>query len=227
MNRASCGHENPAQAKFCLECGGRLGHRCAACNAQLPRGAKFCLECGTPAGTSAPGPFRDPRSYTPKHLTEKILTSRSTLEGERKQVTVLFADVKGSMDLAEQVDPEEWHKIMDRFFAILSEGVHRFEGTINQYTGDGIMALFGAPRTKTTHSARVMPRCTFSRNYGAMRMSCVSSAGLTSSFEWVSTPATLSSERSETTCGWTTRHRDTRSASLLEWNRSPSRVSHC
>ena len=79
--------------------------------------------------------FLTPLSYTPRHLAEKILTSRSALEGERKQVTVLFADVKGSMDLAEQVDAEEWHKIMDRFFAILSGGVHRFEGTINQYTG--------------------------------------------------------------------------------------------
>jgi class 3 adenylate cyclase/tetratricopeptide (TPR) repeat protein len=96
----------------------------------------------------------DPRAYTPKHLAEKILTSRSAIEGERKQVTVLFADVKGSMDLAEQVDAEEWHKIMDRFFAILSDGVHRFEGTINQYTGDGIMALFGAPIAHEDHAQR-------------------------------------------------------------------------
>src|SRR5262249_19784664 len=114
---------------------------------------KFCGDCGAPlaeqvAATPAPA------AYTPKHLAEKILTSRSALEGERKQVTVLFADVKGSMDLAEQVDPEEWHKIMDRFFAILSEGVHHFEGTINQYTGDGIMALFGAPIAHEDHAER-------------------------------------------------------------------------
>jgi class 3 adenylate cyclase len=95
---------------------------------------------------------RAPAAYTPKHLAEKILTSRSALEGERKNVTVLFADVKGSMDLAEQVDPEEWHKIMDRFFAILSDGVHRFEGPVNQYTGDGIMALFGAPIAHEDHA---------------------------------------------------------------------------
>ena len=68
---------------------------------------------------------RAPAAYTPKHLAEKILTSRSALEGERKQVTVLFADVKGSMDLAEQIDPEERHRIMDRFFQFLSDGVHR------------------------------------------------------------------------------------------------------
>src|SRR5262249_21745475 len=104
--------------------------------------------------TSIPPPARDPRSYTPKHLAEKILTSRSALEGERKQVTVLFADVKGSMDLAEQVDPEEGHRILDRFFAIPPEGVHRFEGTVNQYTGDGIMALFGAPIAHEDHARR-------------------------------------------------------------------------
>src|SRR5262245_8181728 len=111
---------------------------------------------GSRAAPEAPPspPPREPRSYTPKHLAEKILTSRSALEGERKQVTVLFADVKGSMDLSERVDPEEWHKIMDRFFAILSEGVHRFEGTINQYTGDGIMALFGAPIAHEDHAQR-------------------------------------------------------------------------
>jgi class 3 adenylate cyclase/tetratricopeptide (TPR) repeat protein len=96
----------------------------------------------------------DPRDYTPKHLAEKILTSRAALEGERKQVTVLFADVKGSMELAEQVDPEEWHRILDRFFALLADGVHRFEGTVNQYTGDGIMALFGAPIAHEDHAQR-------------------------------------------------------------------------
>jgi class 3 adenylate cyclase len=97
---------------------------------------------------------RAPRDYTPRHLADKILQSKSALEGERKQVTVLFADVKGSMELAEQVDPEEWHRILDRFFQILSEGVHRFEGTINQYTGDGIMALFGAPIAHEDHAQR-------------------------------------------------------------------------
>jgi len=101
-----------------------------------------------------PHPPSDARLRTPRHLAEKILTSRSALEGERKQVTVLFADVKGSMDLAEQVDPEEWHGIMDRFFTILSDGVHRYEGTVSQYIGDGIMALFGAPLAHEDHARR-------------------------------------------------------------------------
>src|SRR5262249_39355384 len=100
---------------------------CSHCGAELRPAAKFCDECATPTAPpqTALTLKRTPRSYTPKHLAEKILTSRTALEGERKQVTVLFADVKGSMDLAEQLDPEEWRGIMDRFFAILSEGVHR------------------------------------------------------------------------------------------------------
>jgi class 3 adenylate cyclase len=102
----------------------------------------------------APAADRAPRDYTPKHLADKILQSKSALEGERKQVTVLFADVKGSMELAEQLDPEEWHRILDRFFSILTDGVHRFEGTVNQYTGDGIMALFGAPIAHENHAQR-------------------------------------------------------------------------
>jgi class 3 adenylate cyclase/tetratricopeptide (TPR) repeat protein len=92
--------------------------------------------------------------YTPKHLAEKILTSRAALEGERKQVTVLFADVKGSMELAEQLDPEEWSKIMQRFFQILADGVERFEGFVDKFTGDGIMALFGAPIAHEDHAQR-------------------------------------------------------------------------
>ncbi len=102
----------------------------------------------------APASERVPVSYTPEHLAKRILTSRSALEGERKHVTVLFADVKGSMELSEQVDPEVWHRILERFFQILAEGVHRFEGTVNQYTGDGIMALFGAPIAHEDHAQR-------------------------------------------------------------------------
>src|SRR5262249_23622667 len=142
MRCSSCGSENREGRKFCAECGTELTLACKACGAKNRPGERFCGECGKPVAEPAKASAQpDPRSYTPKHLPEKILTSRSALEGERKQVTVLFADVRSSMELAAAVDPEEWHKIMDRFFAILSEGVHRFEGTINQYTGDGIMAL--------------------------------------------------------------------------------------
>ncbi len=117
-----------------------------------PADSKFCNQCGSNLQEATPE--RAPADYTPKHLSDKILQSKSALEGERKQVTVMFADVKGSMDLAGQLDPEDWHKILDRFFEILGEGVHRFEGTINQYTGDGIMALFGAPIAHEDHAQR-------------------------------------------------------------------------
>ena len=129
---------------------------CPACGHTAPAGSKFCNECGAKlAAAVEPQPSeRTPRDYTPRHLADKILTTRAALEGERKQVTVLFADVKGSMDLAEGLDPEAWHAILDRFFQILADGVHRFEGTVNQYTGDGIMALFGAPLAHEDHAQR-------------------------------------------------------------------------
>ena len=157
MRCPSCGHDNPQDAGFCGQCAASLAKpvTCPSCGRESPQAQRFCNGCGKPlADTAKHAAAPDPRAYTPKHLAEKILNSRSALEGERKQVTVLFADVKGSMDLAGQVDPEAWHGIMDRFFAILSDGVHRFEGTVNQYTGDGIMALFGAPIAHEDHARR-------------------------------------------------------------------------
>jgi class 3 adenylate cyclase/tetratricopeptide (TPR) repeat protein len=168
LDCSSCGHENRDSARFCEACGARLVLACSGCGNELRAGARFCDACGAPTRTApvAPKPHapqpaaperapeRAPRDYTPKHLADKILQSKSALEGERKQVSVLFADVRGSMELAEQVDAEEWHSILDRFFSILADGVHRFEGTINQYTGDGIMALFGAPIAHEDHAHR-------------------------------------------------------------------------
>jgi len=173
MHCDACGFENPEGMRFCGACGIALPIACGACGLGNPAGFKFCGSCGAPlaesgqsrvqsphsnaapvAHSSLPARPSSPASYTPKHLAEKILASRSAVEGERKRVTVLFADVKGSMDLAEQLDPEEWHRIMDRFFQILTDGVHRFEGTVNQYTGDGIMALFGAPIAHEDHAQR-------------------------------------------------------------------------
>jgi class 3 adenylate cyclase/tetratricopeptide (TPR) repeat protein len=99
---------------------------------------------------------RAPLSYTPKHLADRILTTRSALEGERKHVTVLFVDVAGFSTLAEQLEPEDVHQIMDGCFAILTEQVHHYEGTINQFTGDGLMALFGAPIAHEDHAVRAL-----------------------------------------------------------------------
>ena len=157
----SCRCENRPGRRFCSECGAALAQACPGCGALNQPADKFCGACGSglspaapvPAPPAAP-PLRDPRAYTPKYLVDKIFASRSALEGERKQVTVLFADLKNSMELAEAVDAEEWHRTLDRFFQILAEGVHRFEGTVNQYTGDGIMALFGAPIAHEDHAQR-------------------------------------------------------------------------
>jgi class 3 adenylate cyclase/tetratricopeptide (TPR) repeat protein len=155
MQCPACGQANPTEARFCMGCGAEFALACAHCGSALPGEARFCFRCGRPIGgpREAPPPPA-PRSYTPKHLAEEILTQRAALEGERKQVTVLFVDVRGSLALAEQVGAEAWHGILDRFFQILADGVHRFEGTVNQYTGDGIMALFGAPIAHEDHARR-------------------------------------------------------------------------
>jgi len=155
MRCRSCGHDNREGAGFCRNCGAGLGPACPSCGAAAEPGASFCDACGGPLATaSPPAEAPDPRSYTPEHLIQKILAARGSLEGEHKQVTVLFADVKGSMDLSERVDTEAWHGVTEQFFAILSEGVHRFEGTVTQFTGDGIMALFGAPIAHEDHARR-------------------------------------------------------------------------
>jgi class 3 adenylate cyclase/tetratricopeptide (TPR) repeat protein len=126
--------------------------RCPSCQHENPADSRFCNRCGS--ALVAPRRTGSAHEYTPSHLRDRILKSRSALEGERKLVTVLFADVKGSTALAETVDPEEWHDLLDRFFQVLTQGVHRHEGTVNQYTGDGIMALFGAPIAHEDHARR-------------------------------------------------------------------------
>src|SRR5438876_3633508 len=157
MQCPACRHENPAQAKFCLECGARLVVTCANCGTELPPSAKFCPECGarvTPSGATIVSPSGSPEAYTPKHLAERILTAKAALEGERKQVTVLFADLKGSMELLADRDPEEARKLLDPVLTQMMDAVHRYEGTVNQVMGDGIMALFGAPIAHEDHAVR-------------------------------------------------------------------------
>ena len=157
MQCPRCQQDNPGQARFCMKCGTGLTRACAACGTELPIDAAFCFGCGravvaTPVakGTSAP------EAYTPKHLAEKILASRSALEGERKQVTVLFVDVSGFTSLSERVDPEDVHRLMSEAFEVMLAEVHRYEGTVNQFLGDGIMALFGAPIAHEDHARRAI-----------------------------------------------------------------------
>ena len=166
MKGARCQHENETRAKFCEECATPLTRTCANCGRSLSAGAEFCPGCAHPAGlparvSSAPR-FGSPEGYTPRHLAERILLSRAALEGERKQVTVLFADLKGSMELLAERDPEEARKILDAVLERMMEAVHRYEGTVNQVMGDGIMALFGAPVAHEDHAARAC--------YAALRM---------------------------------------------------------
>jgi len=164
MQCPRCQHENEAGAKFCEECAAPLARARAKCGRTLSRTAKFCPECAHPTGLSAaPAPrFDSPESYTPKHLAERILTSKAALEGERKQVTVLFADLKGAMELLADRDPEEARKLLDPVLERMMEAVHRYEGTVNQVMGDGIMALFGAPLAHEDHAVRAC--------YAALRM---------------------------------------------------------
>ncbi|TMK82206.1 MAG: hypothetical protein E6G47_01055, partial [Actinobacteria bacterium] len=140
-------HENPAGQKFCGECGGRL----VASSAAPPVG-----DAAAPTHPAPSERFASPAAYTPKHLAEKILTSKGALEGERKQVTVMFTDVTGFTALSERLDPEEVHAIMDRAFEVILNAVHRYEGTINQFLGDGVMALFGAPIAHEDHASRAL-----------------------------------------------------------------------
>jgi class 3 adenylate cyclase/tetratricopeptide (TPR) repeat protein len=162
MKCPRCQVESDAGAPFCEDCGARLEAACPSCGTPVTAGKKFCRSCGAALSTEPGGRFASSESYTPTHLAEKILTSKSALEGERKQVTVLFADLKGSMELLADRDPEEARKLLDPVIERMMESVHRYEGTVNQVMGDGIMALFGAPLAHEDHAVRAC--------YAALRM---------------------------------------------------------
>jgi class 3 adenylate cyclase/tetratricopeptide (TPR) repeat protein/energy-coupling factor transporter ATP-binding protein EcfA2 len=157
MKCPKCQFENTEGAKFCNECGNKLEVVCPACGKINSLGSKFCNGCGHDLRRPTVAPpidYSKPKSYTPKFLADKILTTRGSIEGERKLVTVLFADVANYTAIAEKLDPEEVHQIMDGCFRILMEEIHKYEGTINQFTGDGVMALFGAPVAHEDHARR-------------------------------------------------------------------------
>jgi class 3 adenylate cyclase/tetratricopeptide (TPR) repeat protein len=160
MDCPQCCHANVADARFCNACGARLEAVCSTCGQANPPGSRFCSGCGAPltgaAPPSAAAPAPAAPSYTPRHLAERILTNRSALEGERKQVTVLFADIADSSTLAQRLDPEVMHVLLDQVLRLIAETVHRYEGTVNQYLGDGVMALFGAPVALEDHAFRAV-----------------------------------------------------------------------
>jgi predicted ATPase/class 3 adenylate cyclase len=160
----ACRHENREGAKFCENCGAKLERRCPACEQPVGEASRFCDSCGAALGQ--PAPAKAPAladqlaqrfaSYTPRHLADKILTSRAALEGERKLVSVLFADTAGFTEVSTKLDPEDLHGVMDGCFQRLMDAVHLYEGTINQFTGDGVMALFGAPIAHEDHAVRAV-----------------------------------------------------------------------
>src|SRR5262245_24606801 len=154
MQCPRCQAENPTGMKFCGQCAAPLAAACPSCGVSNPPANKFCGQCAAPLDKPAQPRFAAPESYTPKHLAEKILTSKTALEGERKQVTVLFADLKDSMELLADRDPEDARKLLDPVLERMMEAVHRYEGTVNQVMGDGIMALFGAPVAHEDHAVR-------------------------------------------------------------------------
>jgi class 3 adenylate cyclase/tetratricopeptide (TPR) repeat protein len=158
MRCPSCDADTPEGAKFCIECGTPLKPRCPQCGADVLPRAKFCGECGTPVTGQTPDPPAalpsSPLRYTPGYLAEKILTTRSAMEGERKQVTMLFADLKGNTELIRDLDPEAGQALLDTALQRMMDAVHRFEGTVNDVAGDGIMAMFGAPIAHEDHALR-------------------------------------------------------------------------
>ena len=154
MKCPKCQTENPEGMKFCVECGRKLETICPKCGFGNSLTFKFCGECGhqlsLPAEATSKVPSFDEKlakiqKYLPKGLTEKILAQRDKIEGERKQVTVMFCDMEGFTSLTEKLGSEEMYSIMDQVYEILIHKVHDYEGTVNELTGDGIMALFGAP----------------------------------------------------------------------------------
>src|SRR5437867_1790472 len=227
MKCARCQHESPSGAKFCAECGAALTQQCAGCDASLPPGAKFCPECAHPIGAVAPTAktrFALPTDYIPTHIAEKILSSKGALEGERKHVTVLFADLKGSMELLADRDAEEARRLLDAVLERMMEAVHHYEGTVNQVMGDGIMALFGAPIAHEDHAVRAC--------YAALRMqqrvrstrrSCTAAWGSRSTSASASIPVRCWCAPSGTISTWTTRPSGRPPTSPPAWSRWPCR----
>ena len=161
MRCAQCRADAPEGAKFCPQCGAPLEIPCPGCQTPNPPSHKFCQACGQTLAAGVASSLNltrssAPHAYTPAHLADKILTARTALEGERKQVTVLFCDLADSTPHAERLGPEGMHSLLDRFFDLALAEIHRYEGTINQFLGDGFMALFGAPVAHEDHARRAV-----------------------------------------------------------------------
>jgi class 3 adenylate cyclase/ribosomal protein L40E len=164
MRCPSCNYDNPADALFCMKCGAKIERRCSSCDTVNPADANFCRKCGKAvgAGSSVPSFNFTGGAKTPHvNLTDERQSAEG-LDGERKTVTALFADIKGSMDLMEDLDPEAARAIVDPAIRLMIDAAHRYDGYVVQSTGDGIFALFGAPVAHEDHPQRAL--------YSALRM---------------------------------------------------------
>jgi len=158
MRCSNCGTESTGAKKFCAECGSPLALRCPKCAADNKPTSKFCEDCGTPLTGSAAPSNRSPlsASATPGIRVTAEQPDASPADGERKTVTALFADIKGSTELEQDLDPEEARAIIDPALKLMIEAVHRYDGYVVQSTGDGIFALFGAPVAHEDHPQRAL-----------------------------------------------------------------------
>jgi len=154
MRCSKCGAENPSSKKFCGDCGAPLANICPKCRADNPAGKRFCGECGTALVASATIISANKPGDSPIRVADA--SAGETLEGERKTVTALFTDIKGSMELIEELDPEEARAVVDPALKLMIEAVHRYDGYVVQSTGDGIFALFGAPVAHEDHPQRAL-----------------------------------------------------------------------
>ena len=162
MKCSRCQADNRAGVKFCENCGAGLDLACPRCGSVVPQDKRFCGACGATLAIASRPAYTSPHEYTPQYLAERILRGREGMEGERKLVTVLFADVRGSMELLADRDPEDAGRVLNPVLTLMMDAVHRYEGTVNQVMGDGIMALFGAPLAHEDHAIRAC--------YAALRM---------------------------------------------------------
>ncbi len=161
MNCGKCGAENREGAKFCKDCAAPIPARCSNCGALIQPGSKFCDECGQPLASGGPKERVQSQPAGSVRVLPEEFTANA-VEGERKTVTALFADIKGSTELEQDLDPEEARAIVDPALKLMIDAVHRYDGYIVQSTGDGIFALFGAPVAHEDHPQRAL--------YAALRM---------------------------------------------------------
>ena len=157
MRCAKCGSDNPTGKKFCGDCGAPLKNRCPQCGAENPASQRFCGDCGAALLTS--GPQSQASSFSsnePELAISAEQTAPTATDGERKTVTALFADLKGSTELLETLDPEQGRAIVEPLLGIMSDAVRRYEGYLVRTTGDGIFALFGAPVAYEDHPQRAL-----------------------------------------------------------------------